>query len=50
MMPRPSQCHMYDVRDEATLAKFLSGELPGNRTDYPTVACERLLGYSYNKT
>ena len=49
MMPRASQCHMYDVRDEATLAKFLKGELPGNRTDYPVVACEDLLGYSYNK-
>lgn len=46
--PRPSQCNMYQVDDE-TLPAFLSGELPGNKTDLETVACKELTGWTYDQ-
>ena len=46
--PRPSQCNMYAV-DNDTLPAFLSGELPGNRTDLATTTCAEHKGYTYDQ-
>ena len=47
--PRASQCNMYKV-DNETVQEFLTGTLPGNRTDLETVFCKDLLGYDYDES
>ena len=43
MQPRLSQCTMYNITDNATLSRFLSGELPGEAAaEYPQASCEEL--------
>ena len=40
---------MYKV-DNETVQEFLTGTLPGNRTDLETVFCKDLLGYDYDES
>ena len=42
---RASQCRMHSVTEE-TVSKFISGELPGNQTEF--VNCRDLSGWTYD--